>query len=697
MAQVPNTPAAPTVAESGAPIGISPPAGAFGANTLGQAGKELGTTLASGGDMLEKHALAMAALTNKAMSDEATMAMATEQQQYVEKFKTQNPGFLAQQNFGQAQKDLSAIRDKYRGQVTDPMAQSMFDMDSRRMSYFANSQITQFTAQSQREAIVKSDNSREMLDIQHGIAGFADPDVRARTMDTLAKHGQFRQAAEGTDDNTRDLDVLTRQSMYMKDGLGQMALTDAAGARKIFAQELAAGHIAPNDARELDQYIHRAEAPQKVDAWVQGELSGATVAGQVPGSLAGLFAHQESGANPNIHPSVDGARGQFQITPGTFAKFARPGENIDNPKDNAAVGARILDHYNTEFHGDLGRVATAYFSGEANVAPAGSATPWLHDAVDGNGKSVSSYVADIQARAGPPNMNSPQGVDQWEAQTLAKADQQFTDPVERELAERTVAAEAGRRRSLVTNNSEQVRGGFALAIAGGPDGSKVPTSMTELAQMYPQVYQQLGALTPGEYASVVNGVKANAEGRMVNFGPEAQANYQSLLTESRANPGTFASRDLLTDPMMAQVPAQMRNQLLKDQAMIRGGKDPEPYVSRAFNAAAPWINQAFPAKSMTAANTPDLLNLQTALANDVREYVSVNKKAPDDAWVQQKVRSLLVGKAYDNPGANGLIPGVPNDWLQSAAAMAHAAGHYGLTNQQYVQWFQRERAAHAQP
>lgn len=119
---------------------------------------------------------------------------------------------------------------------------------------------------------------------------------------------------------------------------------------------------------------------------------------QLPASvLKQAIIGQESGGNPNIKTSVDGAIGIGQITPGTFARYAKPEERIDNPKDNLAVSHRMIDLYSQKY-GDPARVAVAYFSGEGNVAPPGSPTPWKNDAKDGNGKSVSSYVSDVLGR-----------------------------------------------------------------------------------------------------------------------------------------------------------------------------------------------------------------------------------------------------------------------------------------------------------
>jgi hypothetical protein len=122
--------------------------------------------------------------------------------------------------------------------------------------------------------------------------------------------------------------------------------------------------------------------------------------------LASAITQQESGGNPSIGTSVDGAVGPSQILPQTFAQYAKPGESISNPADNQAVQQRILADYAQKFGGDPARVAVAYFSGPNNVAPPGSPTPWVRDVKDGNGKSVSSYVSDVMGRIQQPQQSS---------------------------------------------------------------------------------------------------------------------------------------------------------------------------------------------------------------------------------------------------------------------------------------------------
>ena len=131
-------------------------------------------------------------------------------------------------------------------------------------------------------------------------------------------------------------------------------------------------------------------------------------------SVSSAILGQESGNNPNIGSSIDGAIGQAQILPKTFAQYAQPGEDINNPSDNLAVHNRIIQDLSQKAGGDPARIAVGYFSGPGNIAPPDSPTPWKKDRTDGNGKSVSSYVSDVLGRVGNsivPSANAAESQD----------------------------------------------------------------------------------------------------------------------------------------------------------------------------------------------------------------------------------------------------------------------------------------------
>jgi hypothetical protein len=111
-------------------------------------------------------------------------------------------------------------------------------------------------------------------------------------------------------------------------------------------------------------------------------------------------------ATPDGRTSVAGARGQMQVTPGFFKQYAQPGESFDSRRDVEEVARRGIAALEAKYPNDPARVAVAYFSGEGNVAPPGSPTPWINDVSDKRpdgspGTSTSAYVAGVMSRYKP--------------------------------------------------------------------------------------------------------------------------------------------------------------------------------------------------------------------------------------------------------------------------------------------------------
>ncbi|ONC17983.1 hypothetical protein AQ913_22465 [Burkholderia pseudomallei] len=153
------------------------------------------------------------------------------------------------------------------------------------------------------------------------------------------------------------------------------------------ANELGAGDALPA-APQYDKYGNPKQTMSR-SASLAGNATGAAAP-----TLSQIFAAQESSGGKTAPDNP------FQIQKSTFDRFAQPGESWNNVADRNAVAQRMLAKFNQDYGGDLGRIATAYFSGEGNVAPAGSPTPFIKNVSDSNGKSVASYVSDILGRAG---------------------------------------------------------------------------------------------------------------------------------------------------------------------------------------------------------------------------------------------------------------------------------------------------------
>lgn len=258
---------------------------------------------------------------------------------------------------------------------------------------------------------------------------------------------------------------------------------------------------------------------------------------------------QESGGNVSAPASVNGAVGIGQIKPDTFKQYAKPGEDINNPKDNEAVSRRAIDDYSKRYNGDQARVAVAYFSGPGNVAPAGSATPYLHDAKDGNGKSVSSYVSDVAGRlsqpaqAGAANANAPY-VNKAEyyhsnyADILQRTDEQAQRDHPGDLAyQQSVHARVEQRMSDVMRQQDQMNTADAnkvfQAAHGALSNGVAPTSIDQLTAINPSIqaaYESMLVNNPKAAEGLEKVIEANSKGPANGFGTKFYKFYQQAIS-----------------------------------------------------------------------------------------------------------------------------------------------------------------------
>lgn len=219
---------------------------------------------------------------------------------------------------------------------------------------------------------------------RQSIPGAADVTIMPETGTPAAPVGML-----GTPDTSDDEDMqrfLTGPLPGAAEGANPAPDDDSADMERFLRGPL------PGVTNKPPSYNGKAVIPGREDEDEDQDIQRFIKQGMSNSLLKGLKAAiemQESGGRgANTPVSVNGARGPRQIMPATFHQYAKPGENIDNPIHNRAVGDRIIeDLYNK--YGDPRAVAAAYFSGKPN---------WRSQAADGNGKKTADYVQNIMNR-----------------------------------------------------------------------------------------------------------------------------------------------------------------------------------------------------------------------------------------------------------------------------------------------------------
>lgn len=410
---------APTVSAGGGggtPMGVQASPNAFGAQVGGAIegfGKEAG-------DLAAKYT----GIVNETAMTNADADFATKVGDIKAKY-TSLTGMAAFNAFPQYQNDVRAAFNDARGSLPGG-AQRGFDiMASRTManhiadgSGYAAGQLKE----AQRDSYTNLANAQFKSLLDPSIA--ADNDRSQYHLDSLKYAAQAqvdenhpglttdpKTGAVSVDSSTPDgqnlkSQIQQRQDTYLTQGytnrFSTLMKSDVQGAYAEYQKER--GSMPRGAQVSLDAMF----APKVFDMHTQG-ATGSALQDAAQGHWQALtnppavnardsISKQEWSGQGQAPTSVDGAVGNHQILPETFARYAKPGEVITNPKDNDVVYNRIMDDYQQRYPNDPARQAVAYFSGTGNVTPAGSPTPYIRDSQDGNGKHVSSYVDDVTKR-----------------------------------------------------------------------------------------------------------------------------------------------------------------------------------------------------------------------------------------------------------------------------------------------------------
>lgn len=253
--------------------------------------------------------------------------------------------------------------------------------------------------------------------------------------------------------------------------------------------------------------------------------------------LTDAFIDQESGGRGN---------NLGQIQPSTWAAYAKPGENINNPNDNRAVTSRVIDAYSKlpNVNGDTSRLAVAYFSGPSNVAPLGSATPWVQDKSDKTGKTTSSYVSDItnKVHGNTATSNSPQSLADYVGTHSQEIIQKATDAAEaRYPGDSAIQQQVVQKTEqyLNTISSQQAKQDRADQDAvrdyiSGAGSDKQPITVEDQLKQAPDDIQKAWKNLQVNNSYAANGVRnlitANASGKATTFGTDFANHYFDVLS-----------------------------------------------------------------------------------------------------------------------------------------------------------------------
>lgn len=157
---VERTPLAGTE-EQAAPAPEVAPADAFGGQVVGQGLSKLGGTLQKADDVFTQHAEALATLNNRANADASNQKFNEDMGRFTVQWQKDHMG---QNSTDPAAMDsfyhgIEDIRQQHRGDLSNPMAQSFYDQDSRRFATFQGTDARRWITGQQNEFRINQNKS----------------------------------------------------------------------------------------------------------------------------------------------------------------------------------------------------------------------------------------------------------------------------------------------------------------------------------------------------------------------------------------------------------------------------------------------------------------------------------------------------------------------------------------------------------
>jgi hypothetical protein len=425
-----------------------------------------GKALQTGGAAMEKVSgeLAYAANRMKDLDDKTAVKAAMNQYDAFERDTLYNTktGFYAQQGqnavdaYDPAAKALETKRKEMLDGFKDERQKLLFDDATGRALNAAMDRMSAHRVQQQRvhQDAISTQTVQSSIDNAITDPARFDESSAAAKAEIVGAGARNGEPGEVTVHKLR-----TAESSMVKGVIHRfLEQPDGFGQAKAW-QEKHGGKLYGNDATVVDSWMKQQGEKQ----WAQSEadrIMRPARPQQPAASLADSIHLQESGRKP----------GDYQIQPGTWTQYAQPGEDPANPAHQKVVYERILSDLEKKAGGDPARVAVGYFSGPGNIAPPGSPTPWKEDRADKNGKTVSSYVADVTGRLGQgnapvanPDMRPPAPLGTY----LAQVDKNLSVSKRDELERRLIADHARMEKDYTERVADVKRQAVAFVEKGG--------------------------------------------------------------------------------------------------------------------------------------------------------------------------------------------------------------------------------------
>lgn len=611
---------------------IDAPISAFGGATAA-ATQHLGQTEDSVGNELFQRSIAMQTLKQTADANNA-VADYTDQLGKMHADYTATMGKNAVDGLDPYIEQTEKLRAQYKDGLDSPLAQRMFDQESRNIRGRAVWSAAGHAGDQNKAYVLGSLKAR---DDSANNASLTNPTDEAGFQQNLVDlKGRVNQQAtiRGWSQEQTDAALQSSTSDLWSSRITGLVKSQPLAAQKLLDQAQKSGSIVGPEYGRLQDLVTgqmRTVQTRNIGSSVLAGDDGRFGEGIVDKATArtGIKAIESSGGNYSvIGPDVKGdhALGAYQVMGNNLQPWLKEAGMASMSQQefltNHAAQDQLFDFKFGQYmqqYGSANKAALAWFTGSPNPDP---------NASDG-GTTAKQYVQKFNAAIAN---SAPLGSLVSAAKARA-AEQSPNDPLLPDFAEQRIEAmhneQVRIQKDAEFNNKQTVESG----LINGGQGGKLPTTVEDLKAQDPKIAASWDAMQPSDQRRYMRVLAQNAKGDMA-WDEDKLKTYQQLIGMRQNNPDEF----LQTDVISADLPISARRKLVDMQAEVNKQAGANPVTTHAMSVLQPMTD---PIGLNRKQDKEGYNQLTGAMHDQIAQFQAENKRAPKDDEIQVMGARLL--------------------------------------------------------
>lgn len=590
---------------------------AFGAGTAEGIG-DIGAQTQRLGDVYAEHAIKLQEGDNKRAVDDGFTNLLTQQDQYIENYKANHAGTAAYENYGEAVKDLTKIREDVAAGMPNPKAQEDFGTASRRQLEYGLSDLTRYAATERKRGLMQS--SEGLIEAaKNNYANAETDEQRADALAIIDVNREHQGKLLGDAPEFTDAKKFSDRSQAQKQYIERVMTTDPTRAQQLYDQYSGKPNFNTTQAPGLI-------APGNIDPWNRQVLQNA----DGTYSTTSSFSREDPKTGREVLvPSV--INGKRFSEDEAWDHYLKTGENLGQFKD-----ADSADAYAEKLHNaqearldEHGNPKTGFTAPDSIVLEHGIKSALI--------PQQSRQIAD--AVIVPKSMDPEKDLPKWLADGADKAE--LLHPGDEVFAQ-SVATQIYTRANRVKASQQAVmRGGIDHIQSQLNDAEESGHILTlDDITSTPEGQAAWAAIRPTTQKAFLNQIRIASQGPRTPT-PQGDLRFLALRGMSLTNPGAFSQLDLSHESSLMR---GQRMQLAERQQAIIARKPLNEDVGKALSVLN--ANQMIQPQWPLAAdkNSDDYRQFVGALEDKLTTFNAVHGRKPNDQDIKKLGQELLLAK-----------------------------------------------------